>query len=110
MPMPRKYKAPGEKPKLGVPDPLTAAREAAAHAQEGSLKLSRSVDVMRVALELIVSAEMDLQTGHPVTIRDLKGIATGALDEYSRISGQSWKRHKLIGDRSGDRNLSTLEG
>lgn len=92
---------PGEKPKLGLPDPLEAAQEAARLAQEGSLKLSRSVDALRIALETIVMAEVDNQTHMPVTTRDLRGIATSGLNAYSQISGQSWKRHKLVGSWAG---------
>lgn len=97
--MPRAKKT--EKPKLGLPDELEAARECARLAQEGSHKLSRSVDALRQALEVIVIAEVDNRTGQLVTTRDLKGLAIAALDEYSRITGQSWKRHKLIGSWAG---------
>ncbi len=98
----RKVKVePAEKPKLGLPDELEAAQEAARLAQEGNLKLSRSVDVMRTALETILQAEVDNRTGRPVTTKDLKELATEGLDAYSQITGQSWKRHKLIGNRAG---------
>lgn len=86
---------------MGLPDSLEAAQEAARCAQEGSYKLSRSVDAMRAALETIVIAEVDNRTGRLVTPDDLRGIARAALDEYSRISGQSWKRHKLVGSWAG---------
>jgi hypothetical protein len=97
------------KPTLGLPDPLDAAREALTHAQEGALKLQKAVDTLRTTLETIVTAEMDNHTGLPVTALELRKLAVGGLDAYSAISGQSWRRHKLIGDRSGDRDLSTLE-
>jgi hypothetical protein len=93
--------AQSEKPKLGLPDPLEAAQEAARLAQEGSLKLSRAVDALRATLETIVIAEVDNSTGMPTTTRDLRGIAIAGLNEYSRISGQSWKRHKLVGNWAG---------
>jgi len=105
-----KNATPGEKPSIGLPDPLEAAQEAARLAQEGSLKLARSVDALRTALETIVIAEMDMRTGQPTTTKDLRGIAIEGLNAYSQISGQSWKRHKLIGSWAGDRNLDTLEG
>jgi hypothetical protein len=54
-----------------------------------------------MALETILIAEVDHATGRATTTQDLRGIAIAALDEYSRISGQSWKRHKLIGNWAG---------
>lgn len=99
-----------EKPSIGLPDALEAAQEVARNAQEGNLKLARSVDALRTALETIVIAEMDRRTGLPTTTKDLRGIAMAGLDAYSQVSGQSWKRHKLIGNWAGDRNLDGLEG
>lgn len=107
--MAKRKSKPSEKPSLGLPDPLEAAQEAARLAQEGNVKLSRSVDAMRLALETIVIAELDNRTGLPTTTRDLRGIAVTGLDAYSQISGQSWKRHKIVGNWAGDRNLDTLE-
>jgi hypothetical protein len=94
----------GEKPSLGLPDPLEAAQEACRAAQEGNVKLARAVDVMRQALELIVIAEMDRATGRAVTERDLRSFAMEALDKYSALTGQSWKRHKIIGSWAGDKS------
>lgn len=90
-----------EKPPIPALDPLEAAQEAARHAQEGSLKLSKAVDTLRTGLETIVHAEMDHQTKLPVTLKDLKGIAIEALDAYSQISGQNWRRAKLVGNWAG---------
>jgi hypothetical protein len=90
-----------EKPSLGLPDSLEAAQETARHAQEGSLKLSRAVDALRTALETIVMAEVDRTTGMAVTTRDLRGIAVDGLNAYSQICGQSWKKHKLVGNWAG---------
>lgn len=101
--------AQAERPKIGLPDPLEAAREEARHAKEGALKLARAIDALRTALETIVIAEVDNSTGRAVSVNDLKGIAIGGLDEYSQQTGQSWHRHKLKGSYAGDRNLSTLE-
>jgi len=98
------------KPSLGHPDALAAAQEAMRHAQEGNVKLARSVDVMRVALETIVVAEIDNTTGQPVTAQELRGLALTALETYSRLTGQNWRRTKVVESRAGDRNLSTLEG
>jgi hypothetical protein len=98
-----------EKPKLGLPDALAAAQEEARHAKEGALKLSRAIDALRTGLETIVIAEVDNRTGLPTTTKDLRGIAVEALNAYSRVSGQSWKRHKLIGSWAGDRDVDTLE-
>lgn len=103
----------GERPSLGLPDALGAAQEAARLAQEGNTKLARAVDVMRMALELIVTTSQpgmfDRQTGRPVSTQDLGNMALEALNAYSALTGQSWKRHKIIGSYVGDRNLSTLE-
>ena len=107
--MAKRKSQPSEKPSLGLPDPLEAAQEAARLAQEGNLKLSRSVDALRTALETIVIAEVDNTTGLPTTTKDLRGIAVAGLNAYSQVSGQSWKRHKIIGNWAGDRNLDTLE-
>lgn len=93
--------AQADKPKLGLPDELEAAQESARNAQEGNVRLARAVDALRTALETIVVAEMDRTTGLPTTTKDLRGIATAGLDSYSQISGQSWKRHKLIGNWAG---------
>ena len=99
-----------ERPSIGLPDPLEAAQEEARHAKEGALKLSRAIDAMRGALETIVVAEVDLKTNLPVTAVQLRSLAVEGLNEYSRISGQSWRRHKLIGSWAGDRRLDNLEG
>lgn len=93
--------APGKKPSLGLPDALEAAQESCRLAQEGSLKLSTAVELLRTALETIVIAEMDRTTGRPTTKGDLRGIAIAGLDAYSQLSGQSWKRAKLVGNWAG---------
>lgn len=107
--MARAKRIPTEKPDLGLPDPLEAAQEGERLAKEGNLKLARAVDALRTALETIVIAEMDRRTGLPTSTKDLRGIAMAGLDAYSQVSGQSWKRHKLIGNWAGDRNLDGLE-
>lgn len=98
-----------DKPRLPALDPLAAAQEAAAHAQEGNVKLARAVDILRGALETVVMAEMNLKTQQPTTTDELRGIAIEGLTAYSRLTGQNWKRHKLIGSWAGDRNLSNVE-
>lgn len=112
--MPRKStaakSAPPKRDHLPPLDPLLAAQEQARNAMEGSHKLSLAVDALRTGLETIVSAEVDLKTGLPTSTLDLRGIAVAALDAYSQISGQSWRRAKLIGSYVGDRNLASLEG
>jgi hypothetical protein len=110
----RKLKAPrssqtADKPRIGLPDPLEATQEAARLAQNGNLKLAKAVDCLRQGLETIVTAEMDRRTGLAVSAKELRMLAAATLDAYSAICGQSWRRHKLIGDRSGDRDLSTLD-
>lgn len=93
--------APREKPPIGLPDALEAAQESCRLAQEGNLKLSTAVDYLRTALETIVIAEVDRTTGRPTTTRDLRGIAIEGLNAYSQLSGQNWKRHKLVGNWAG---------
>ena len=100
--------SPPTKPSIGVPDPLDAAREELRHAKEGNLKLQRAIDGMRQTLETIVAAEFDHHRGQPVTAVELRTMATEGLNEYSRLTGQNWRRHKLIGSRVGDRDMSTL--
>lgn len=90
-----------DKPKLGLPDPLEAAQECARLAQEGNHRLAQAVDALRTALEVIVIAEYDRTTGQPTTTKDLRGIAVDGLNAYSAISGQSWKKHKLVGNWAG---------
>lgn len=107
--MPRGKRDLADKPKLGLPDPLEAAQEGERLAKEGNLKLSRAVDALRTALETIVIAEVDRTTGLPTTTRDLRQIAMSGLDAYSQVSGQSWKRHKLIGNWAGDRNVDAFD-
>lgn len=98
-----------DKPKLGHLDPLEAAQETARNAQEGNLKLARAVDALRSGLETISIAEIDNTTGLPVSARDLRLLAVSALDAYSKLTGQNWRRHKIIDSRVGDRNIATLE-
>jgi hypothetical protein len=90
-----------QKPPLPPLDPLEQAQEAARLAQEGSYKLSKAVDVLRATLETIVQAEVDRKTGLRVNTQDLRGIAVSGLDEYSVISGQNWRRSKLLGNWAG---------
>lgn len=98
-----------EKPSLGHLDPLQAAQDAARNAQEGNLKLAKAVEVLRLAHETICIAEIDTQTGLPVSTTDLRALSVEALDAYSAICGQSWRRAKLTGtSRAGDRNMATL--
>jgi hypothetical protein len=102
----------GKKPSLPSLDPLEAAQEACRLAQDGNLKLAKAVDALRSGLELIVSAEVDHETGLLVEGRVLRTFAIDALNAYSTICGQNWKlpRNKLSGPtRAGDKTLSTLE-
>lgn len=104
--------APPEAVKRNLPplDPNIAALEAEAHAQEGNRKLCMVVDVLRCGLETIVIAEMDNTTGLPTTALDLRKLAVEALNAYSAITGQSWRRAKLTGPtRAGDRNQNSLK-
>lgn len=98
-----------DKPKMGHLDPLEAAQETARNAQEGNLKLARAVDALRAGLEEISVAEIDNATGLPVSARDLRLLAVSTLDAYSKLTGQNWRRHKIIESRAGDRNIATLE-
>lgn len=98
-----------ELPRIGLPDPLEAMTSAYRNAQEGNLKLQRSIDAMRQGLETIVQAEFDNETRLPTTATDLRKLAIETLDAYSRLTGQSWRRHKLIGSYAGDRNLGKVQ-
>ena len=100
---------PVDKPKMPRLDPLEAAQERERLANIGNRKLSLAVDVLRSGLETVVIAEMDNVTRLPTTTADLRKIAIAALNRYSDISGQSWRRHKIVDTRVGDRDLSTLE-
>lgn len=95
-----------EKPPMPALDPMEAARESARVAQEGNLKLCRAVEVLREAMELAVMAEVDNTTGQLVTPKQLREILVTGLDEYSRLTHQSWRRNKIIHTRAGDRDLS----
>jgi hypothetical protein len=97
----RKYTRRVKPDSLPALDALQAAQETARNAQEGNLKLARAVDTLRTTLETIVVAEMDRTTGLPTTAKDLRGIAVQGLNAYSQLSGQSWRRHKLIGNWAG---------
>jgi hypothetical protein len=99
---------PGAKPTLGVPDSLDAARETARHMAEGNRKLCLAVEGLRKGLEVIAHAEWDATTQKPVGPRELRALAVEALDAYSELTGQNWRRNPLIGSRAGDRNLATL--
>ena len=105
--------APGEKPSIGLPDPLQAAQEEALHAKEGNHKLALAVDALRSALETIVIAEMDytVKPPQPIGPMQLRTLAIEGLDAYSRLTGQNWrlKRNKPQGSWAGDRSLTTLE-
>ena|SRR5271155_3039003 len=91
-------------------DPFAAAKEADAHAQEGNRKLCMAVDALRSGLETIVRAEVDNLTGLPTTTVDLRKLAVEALEAYSAITGQNWRRAKLTGPtRAGDRNQGSLK-
>jgi hypothetical protein len=98
-----------DKPKLGTLDPLESAQETARNAQEGNIKLSRAVDALRSGLETISVAEVDNATGLPVSAKDLRMLAVSTLDAYSKLTGQNWRRHRIVESRAGDRNLATLE-
>jgi hypothetical protein len=87
---------------------MEALRDAQASAMDGAMKLAHAVELLRTGLETIVRAEVDNDTRLPVSVKDLKTIAVGALDAYSAHAGQDWKRHPLIGSRAGDR--SNAEG
>lgn len=98
-----------ERPSIGLPDPLEAAQEAARLAREGNHKLCGAVDALRTALETIVIAEYDSHTRAPTTTADLRKLAIEGLNAYSALTGQSWRRNKLIGSYAGDRNIGNAE-
>lgn len=89
-----------EKPRLMHLEPLAAAQEAARNAQEGSVKLSRSIDECRKVLQMIASAEWDNERNRPVLAEDLRKMAQAFLSE------RGWRT--LIETRVGDRNMASL--
>lgn len=101
----KKTSYPAHKPSIGLPNALEAALEEARHAKEGALRLQRAIDTLRAGLETIVVAEFDHETQLPVSAQQLRQMACATLDEYSRATGQSWRKHKLTGSsRAGDRS------
>jgi hypothetical protein len=109
---PNKPKPVLDQPKRNLPplDPFAAQAEADAHFAEGNRKLTMAVDALRSGLETIVIAEVDRMTGLPTTALDLRKLAVEALDSYSQITGQNWRRAKLTGPtRAGDRNRGSLQ-
>lgn len=93
--------APREKPSIGVPDPLLVAQEEARHAKEGSAKLQRAVEVLREGLETITVAEWDRVERREVTANELRKMAAKTLGEYSALTGQNWKRHRIVHSHAG---------
>jgi hypothetical protein len=102
--------SPLTKPSIGVPDPYEAYLEELMHAKEGNLKLQHAIEVLRSTLETIVVAEFDNRSQLPVSAQELRTMAAEGLNEYSRLTGQNWRRHKLIGSRVGDRSPVQDEG
>jgi hypothetical protein len=94
---PRRRQSAGNKPSIGLPDPLLAAQEEALHFKEGNRKLGLVVEALREGLEVITVAEWDRKTNRPVSADDLRKLAVAALDRYSAIIGQSWRTHRLTG-------------
>lgn len=102
-----KLSLPKDKPRLGLPDALEAAQEEARLAKEGTHKLGRAVEALRAGLELIVTAEWNHETGKATSPAELQALAVDALNAYSAICGQSWKRAKIISSRAGDKSDPT---
>jgi hypothetical protein len=96
---------PGEKPPMPALDPLEAALESARNAQEGNVKLARAVEALREGLETVVNAEWDHTENRAVTPRELREIAITALDAYTALVGQSWRRNPIVKTRVGDRSI-----
>ncbi len=97
------------KPSIGLPDEREASREEIALAKEGNLKLQRAIEALRATLETIVVAEFDHHRETRVSAQELRTMAREGLNEYSRLTGQNWQRHKLVGSRAGDRSLAGLD-
>jgi hypothetical protein len=106
MPTRRKRPQPSstERPELPPVDPLASAHEAMHHAQEGNVKLARSVDILRTGLEAIVMAEWDHRENRPPSPTELRALAIKALDTYSQHIGQSWRKNPIIGSYAGDKS------
>lgn len=93
--------APKEKPSIGVPDPLLVAQEEALNAKAGNAKLQRAVDALRAGLETITVAEWDRVERREVTANELRKMAIKTLDEYSSLTGQSWRRNRIVHSHAG---------
>lgn len=96
------------KPKLPPLDPNVSLREAYNLATEGSIKLSRGIDILRRHLQTIVQAEVDNTTGLPVSAKQLRMLAAEALAEFANHAGQPASK-RVIDSRAGDRSQSTFE-
>jgi hypothetical protein len=93
---------PAEKPALGLPDPLDAAQEACRLAQEGNVRLSRSIDACRLFLQGLSQAEYDHEKRREITAAELRAMAAQFL------SNQGWRK-PIQTTRAGDRTLNGLE-
>jgi hypothetical protein len=101
----RKLKAsPALKPNLPPLDGLAAAQEACRHAQEGNVKLSRTVDYLRQTLQTLAVAEWDRELNAPVSPADLRKMAAEALSAI----WPDWRRRQVVTTRAGsaDHDLS----
>jgi hypothetical protein len=104
-PRAKKAKEPKKKPPLPPLDPVQQALEAGRHAIEGNRKLTLAIDALREAVQEIVYAEMDytVKPPRPMTSVDLRRLAAEALDVYSSMTGQDWRkpRNQVVKTRAG---------
>ena len=107
-------KTPAVKPPLPPVDGLAAALEATRHAQEGNVRLSRAIDVLREGLQTISIAEMDNYTKMPVSAQQLRVMAVETLQAAAALAGQNWltPRNQVVRTRAGraDHDLSKNRG
>jgi hypothetical protein len=67
------------KPNLPPLDSLAAAQEACRHAQEGNVRLSRTVDLLREGLQTLPVAEWDRELNVAVSPAELRKMAQDTL-------------------------------
>ena len=81
-------------------DPTAVELEKAQHAIEGNRVLQLVCDELRMCLQEIHQAQMNLSTKQPVTPDELRALALEGLEAYTRITGTPWKRNRVVRTRA----------
>lgn len=98
------------KPNLPPLNELAAAQEACRHAQEGNIKLARTIDFLREGLQTISIAEWDRVAGREVLASELRSMARETLSGagFSKPVVRT-RAGKADGDLSKNRNLDGVD-